>query len=106
MKLVILESPYGGAVEQNVKYGRSCLKDSLNRGESPIASHLLYTQEGVLDDNLLHERSMGISAGLAWLTKADLQVFYTDNGWSAGMLQAKELGKKLGIKQELRSITT
>ena len=50
MRLVIVESPYAGDIETNVKYARRCVKDSLMRGEAPIASHLLYTQEGILDD--------------------------------------------------------
>ena len=42
-----------------------CLRDSLLRGEGPITSHLLYTQPGVLDDQIPEERQMGIDAGLA-----------------------------------------
>jgi len=42
MKKVIIESPYAGNIEQNIKYRlRACLKDSLTRGEAPLASHLL-----------------------------------------------------------------
>lgn len=44
MRLVILESPYAGNIEKNVAYARACVRDSLSRGEAPIASHLLYTQ--------------------------------------------------------------
>jgi DNA polymerase I-like protein with 3'-5' exonuclease and polymerase domains len=46
---VIVESPFAGGFA-NVKYSRECIKDCLNRGESPFASHLLYTQKGVLND--------------------------------------------------------
>jgi hypothetical protein len=38
----------------------------LLRGESPIASHLLYTQPGILKDDVPEERPLGIEAGLAW----------------------------------------
>jgi hypothetical protein len=78
MLRVIIESPYAGDIERNVNYARLCLKDSLSRGEAPIASHLLYTQEGVLDDTIPAERSLGINAGLAWIEVADKHVFYTD----------------------------
>ena len=47
MVRVILESPYAGDIERNVKYARMAVRDSLSRGEAPIASHLLYTQEGI-----------------------------------------------------------
>lgn len=88
MKKVIIESPYAGDVEVNVRYARKCVKHSLSLGEAPIASHLLYTQEGILDDDKPEERKLGINAGLAWLDEADLHVFYLDLGWSKGMLAA------------------
>ncbi len=68
MKRVILESPYAGDVEKNLAYAREALKHSLSCGESPLASHLLYTQ--VLDDASPNERLLGIEAGYDWLPKA------------------------------------
>ena len=47
---VILESPYAGDVETNLRNARAAMRDCLLRGEAPYASHLLYTQPGVLDD--------------------------------------------------------
>lgn len=85
MKRVILESPYAGDVERNLEYGRACLRDSLMRGESPIASHLLLTQQGVLDDSNQEERIIGIEVGLAWCEVSDGTVVYADYGVSAGM---------------------
>lgn len=85
MRLVILESPYAGDVEANIAYARRCVKDSLERGESPLASHLLYTQPGILDDTNPDERKLGIDAGLAWRTVADYSVVYADLGISPGM---------------------
>ena len=60
-KLVYLESPYAGDVNKNIKYARLCMKDSLDRGEYPFTSHLLYTQENILDDNDPVERTLGMS---------------------------------------------
>jgi hypothetical protein len=89
LRLVVLESPFAGAengeVERNIAYARKCLRDCLRRNEAPIASHLLYTQVGVLDDKLTEERKLGISAGLAWAEKAEATVVYTDLGISEGM---------------------
>lgn len=83
--LVIVESPYAGDVVRNVAYARACLRDSLRRGEAPLASHLLYTQPGVLDDDKLDERAQGIAAGLEWGTAGDMTAVYTDLGISRGM---------------------
>jgi hypothetical protein len=104
MKLTIVESPYAGDIDRNIKYARKCLKDSLLRGEAPIASHLLYTQDGVLNDDILKERELGINAGLAWKKVADLHVFYIDFGMSTGMKYASEYAKSQNIKTEYRSL--
>ena len=85
MRLVIVESPYAGDIERNLHYARLCLHDCLLRGEAPFASHLLYTQESVLDDKVPEERKLGISAGLIWGSKADATVVYIDHGISNGM---------------------
>lgn len=88
MKLVILESPYAGDVARNVEYARRAMADCLRRGEAPIASHLLYTQPGVLDDDVPDERRLDIDAGLAWSRCAEAAVFYIDHGISRGMAEA------------------
>jgi|ERR1019366_3994791 hypothetical protein len=83
MRLVVIESPYAGDREKNVRYAKACMLDSLKRGEAPYASHLLYTQ--VLEDSVLEERLQGMYAGFAWGVKADLVAVYTDLGTSEGM---------------------
>lgn len=85
MRLVIVESPYAGDVEGNADYARACMKDCLQRGEAPFASHLLYTQPGVLNDLDPKERDLGIRAGLAWGYEAEATVVYIDRGISRGM---------------------
>jgi len=85
MKRVIVESPYAGNIEANIAYARACIRDALARGEAPIASHLLYTQEGVLRDEVPEERQWGIDAGLAWGAVAEATVVYTDLGIPRGM---------------------
>jgi hypothetical protein len=99
---VILESPYAGDVERNVAYARRALRDSLARGEAPIASHLLYPQ--VLDDATPAEREHGIAAGLAWGHGAEAVVFYVDLGWSPGMTLARGFWHGRGIPMEERRI--
>jgi hypothetical protein len=86
IKLVILESPYAGVLEENLKYARYCALDCARRNEATIASHLHYTQ--FLDDKVPEERHLGIRLGLAWRHKADYSVFYVDRGWSNGMMFA------------------
>jgi hypothetical protein len=103
---VILESPYSGDVEANLAYARACLRDSLKRGEAPIASHLLYTQPGVLSDALPEERDLGIRAGLLWGTFAQKTVVYTDRGISEGMKLGIAAAQTEGRAIEYRSLTS
>lgn len=106
--LVILESPFAAAdnalIEENVRYARACLRDSLYRNEAPIASHLLYTQPGVLDDTNPVERQMGISAGLAWRAVAEYSVVYTDLGISKGMKFGIEAAEGSGRPVKYRKL--
>lgn len=96
VKRVIVESPFAGDVAKNLRYVRACMRDCLMRDEAPFASHALYTQEGVLNDDVPDERTHGITAGFAWREAADLTAVYMDLGVSRGMeygiAHAKELG--------------
>tara|TARA_A100001388_G_scaffold270251_1_gene247561 strand:- start:1753 stop:2079 length:327 start_codon:yes stop_codon:yes gene_type:complete len=100
--LVIIESPYMGNVKSNVAYARKCMNDSLLRGESPFASHLLYTQ--VLDDNKDIERLTGMSRAFNWYRHADLMAVYIDKGISNGMKMGMEVAEKLGIEMVYRTL--
>lgn len=106
MRLVILESPFAGDVEGNVAYARACLRDSLQRGEAPIASHLLYTQPGVLIDDVPEERAQGIAAGLAWRRVAHASVVYVDLGISEGMRHGIKVAQAAGVQVEYRRLFT
>ena len=109
MRRVVLESPFAGSTEAeqqaNIDYARACVADCLSRGESAIAWHLLYTQPGVLRDDVPGERALGIPAGLAWLPVADATVVYSDRGVSPGMLRGIRAARQLRIPVEWRSLT-
>ena len=108
MRLVIVESPYAGKtpeeVEENLRYARACVADCLARGEAPFASHLLYTQGGILDDTKPEERELGIEAGLAWGRRAEATAVYTDRGISDGMRKGTASANAQGRVVELRTI--
>jgi hypothetical protein len=105
---VILESPFSGstpeATNDNIEYARACLRDSLLRGEAPLASHLLYTQPGVLDDGVPVERQHGIEAGLLWGSAAEKTVVYTDRGISRGMRYGIANAEAAGRPVEYRQL--
>ena len=102
--LVIIESPYAGDVGRNIAYARAAVRDSVLRGEAPICSHLLFTQDGILRDEIEEERDLGIEAGIAWRRVCDYAVFYVDYGWSKGMIAAREICRADGVPYMLRWI--
>lgn len=104
MTRVIIESPYAGDVEANLAYLRAALRDCLQRGEAPFASHGLYTQDGVLDDLVPSEREQGISAGFAWRSVADKTVVYTDRGMTSGMEAGIAHATRIGCPIEYRKL--
>lgn len=112
IKLVILESPFAGknpdgshsenATQANMQYARECAKHCALLGEATQASHLHYTQ--FLRDLVPEERALGIALGLAWTRVAHYQVFYTDRGWSRGMIAALKAAITEGRNFKIRSI--
>jgi hypothetical protein len=104
MRRVVIESPFAGAVAENLRYARRCVRDSLARCEAPFASHLLYPQPRILRDDLPEERQLGIEAGLAWGAVADAVAVYTDKGISPGMQLGIDRAVAAGIPVEYRSL--
>ena len=106
MRRVIVESPYSAptpeGIAENETYARRCLADCLKRGEAPIASHLLLTQPGVLNDADPAERFLGMRAGWAWTRVADAVVVYMDRGESRGMKQGVEWAHQIEVPVEFR----
>ena len=103
-RLVVIESPYAGDVERNLRYLRACMADCLARGEAPFASHALYTQSGVLDDTIPAERIKGITAGFAWGKHAAVVVVYADLGITRGMAQGIEIARLRRTPVEMRRL--
>lgn len=103
-RLVLVESPYAGDIAANVAYARAAIRDCILRGESPFASHLLYTQDGVLRDEVREERDLGMRAGWEWLRAVDAVVVYQDRGITPGMKGGITRASKRGVPIEYRNI--
>jgi hypothetical protein len=105
---IMIESPFAGksatAVSLNQLYGRAALRDSLMRGEAPMASHMLYSQTFVLDDGIADERELGMLAGFSWLPLVERVAVYIDRGISQGMEEGIRRATVLGVPVEERSL--
>lgn len=100
----IIESPYAGDVELNMRYLNICIRDSiLNYREAPFASHMFYT--GALDDSASVEREAGMCAGFNWHGVADRVVVYYDLGISNGMTTGIENAEFMGIPVTYRKLS-
>ena len=112
-KLVLIESPYRGrgysSLDLNLRYARACMRDSILRGESPFASHLLYTQEGILDDKKPEERNRGMRAGWDWGEHAVLSATYIDliDDWEhfVGIAQGVVRARHVNRPVEFRNLS-
>jgi hypothetical protein len=101
---VIVESPFAGDVELHRRYVAACIRDSLERGEAPFASHAIYAQVGVLDDDDAAQRARGIAAGFAWRDVANATAVYFDLGVSKGMTAGIRHSKRNNVPLEYRSL--
>ena len=101
---VIIESPFAGDVDKNLRYVRAAMHDCLLRKEAPYASHALYTQNGVLNDDIEVERWLGIHAGFVWRKLAAKTVVYDDFGISKGMAYGIEHAEANGHEVEYRQL--
>ena len=104
MRCVNIESPFAEGTGENLRYLRACMKDCLLRGEAPFASHALYTQEGVLDDEIPEQRRLGMDAGFEINSRMDATVVYTDLGISKGMEEGIERALDDGRPVEYRTL--
>lgn len=60
---VIIESPYFGDAQQIIKnenYARAAAITCIQNGQIPFASHILYTQKGILDDTKSSQRRLAL----------------------------------------------
>ena len=102
---VIVESPYRGKdVNSNIAYARAAVRDCIDRNELPFASHLLYTQVGVLNDDVASERNLGIGLNLEMIQRADLVAAYVDHGLSTGMISALHYAQTQNVKIQFRKL--
>ena len=100
---VVIESPFRAlGPERALAYLDDCLRDSIARGEAPIASHGLYTR--VLQDANPAEREHGMEMGWAWMRCADLVAVYSDHGITLGMELGIRKARELGIPVEFRDL--
>ncbi len=99
---VILESPYAGEIERNRIFAICCIRDMLDRGEAPYASHVLYPPAS--QKFTKKERDRGMKAGYAWMAVADLVAVYTNLGQTEGMLRGITRAKLLKLRIEWRQL--
>lgn len=106
MRRVMIESPLAAATEEqrqaHVQYAARALLDSIQRGEAPLAMHLLYPM--VLDDGDPDQRALGMACAKQYYPHVEAVVFYTDHGMSPGMKVAQNIAMVLGLPVEWRSL--
>jgi hypothetical protein len=111
--VVMVESPYSGDIPRNIRYLQLCHIDAAKRNEIPYSSHSYMTQHPlakdffVPDDNdkwdiLTRDVAINQSQVIRW--RCDMSVFYTDRGWSRGMIAARDYCQRHGLAYEERTL--
>ena len=99
---VIVESPYAGNVERNIRYARAACRWLLQLGKAPFAAHLIY---GQCIDGSEGEREFAMQAGMSWRSACakTTTLAFIDFGISAGMRAGMTHARSLG--QEVEEIS-
>lgn len=107
-KTVVIISPFmaedPSKKDRFYNYAKRCAKDSMNRNEAPLVSHVFY-YDMLGSSSVALERDMGFNSQLAWIRKCDLVVVYSDFGITQGMKAAIDYAKFKNKKVELRTIS-
>lgn len=103
---VYIESPFA-SIESDLfelykNYVHLAIRDCIERGEAPFASHAFYTN--YLDDSQREQRVQGMEMGQSWAEVSGLIAVYEDYGISKGMHWGMSLARQRGQKIEHRSI--
>ena len=105
-RLVTIESPYRAdtqaGIVRNITFARQICRIAVLHGYAPYASHLFYTQTGILEDSIPEERWLGMQAGLEWSSLSQ-EVWYCSRfgeRMSLGMLEAfkRHVGEGLMVR--------
>lgn len=100
-KFTFVETPFKGSdwqeSKRNHNYTKVCVGDCIRKGEVPYASHLFFTQRGILDDRIKQERMKGINAGKSIEEAITIASKY-DNGIYVCTAVYDDLGVSEGMK--------
>lgn len=112
--VVMIESPYSGDIDRNIRYlGIAMCDSAVLKGECPYASHAYMTQHPRKKDFFVSDydkkwdtlsRKEAIERSHMIRKRCDKTVFYTDMGWSRGMKFAKQYCKKNNLPYEERTV--
>ena len=114
MAVVMIESPYSGDIDRNIRYLSLCGFDAgVLHDECPYASHGWMTQHPRSSNLFVSDydekwdvltRNQAIDMSHRIRKRCDKTVFYTDLGWSSGMKAAKKYCEKHELPYEERQL--
>jgi hypothetical protein len=114
MSVAMIESPYSGDIDRNIRYLALCSFDAgILHDECPYASHASMTQHPRSKNMFVSDydkkwdvftRDKAIHMSQRMRKRCDKTVFYIDLGWSNGMKEAIKYCEKNGLPYEERKI--
>ena len=106
MKMIYVCSAFQGK-EENLKKAVEYGKQVITEGNLPIIPHVFYGATGLLNDNIINERCIGLSFGIELLMQCDELRVYTDATGTITKGMDLEIAKWMDIhgKKGLKYIT-
>lgn len=105
-KAVLIVSPFMAEdysqSAKMVRYALRATRDSINKAESPLATHLFYSD--VLSTRNPIERDLGLQAQLTWMKGCDIIAIYIDFGITPAMQVVINAAKLRNKRIEYRTI--
>ena len=86
--MIYIASPYAGDIAGNTQFAIQCCQFAIQRGYTPVASHLIYPQ--ILDDTIPEQRELGLTLGYHLLAACGERI-------SDGMAKEIHHAERLGI---------
>lgn len=92
--MIYIASPYAGDIAGNTQFAIQCCQFAIQRGYTPVASHLIYPQ--ILDDTIPEQRELGLTLGYHLLAACS-EMWVCGERISDGMAKEIHHAERLGI---------
>lgn len=101
-KLIYIASPYAGDIAGNTQFAIQCCQFAIQRGYTPVASHLIYPQ--ILDDTIPEQRELGLTLFWRPAARCGSAESVSATAWQKKSTMRRGWELTSGISEKLRKV--